>query len=882
MGKKKGKDRSSKEENCIELTGPTCSHIRKGIDHILFKKTAPDVDWSLCQDCQEGPNTNSEDEMNQEPQVIWMCLKCGHRGCGRYSEDQHAVKHYETPRSDPHCLVLNLDNWTVWCYICDDDVQYSSTGQLAQLVTNIKKLALSDDARQKPKTKEPTQPSISHNDLQEEESNHLKEEKKEEEEEEEKENKGRQKKNMKKDTSPKGKKTEPVGNSGALSVRGLSNLGNTCFFNAVVQNLSQTQFLRQVLSDVTHEKITVTLTPSVSSELEPIKVQLDQPGSLTLTMWQLLNEIQENKKGVVTPRELFTQVCKKAARFKGFQQQDSQELLRYLLDGMRAEEIKRFKAGISEALKSSGKNADSEESKTLMKNYEKNGALKNFVDQVFGGEMTSTVMCKECKTVSVVTEMFLDLSLPVSDEAYRKKNQKKVVQRSSVSDDGWDSPTPLTNGKEDMPTGVGSKYQQKKAKKQAKKQNKNQRRQQKQEVKVSLDTLENQDEMAGGDAEAASPSTATEPEVGGETDENTQMDSEQPSEVDHSEQGQGKMDESPKGNEGQQQQQRQDGEEDEEEAEEEEEEEEEAADESAVSNRFMALAEDQSSNSQTDDGRPKEKDEEVVKDATQEPSAEDNEEEEEQEEEENLEEENLAEELNHLSLNGTSEPGEAVTENGHVSDESPEYTVVNQDPEKAFHTLATRAAPDKQECSVDSSLFQFTEVEHLTQSNSLLCLTCTKRQSGSEGSKKSVYRDALKQMLISSPPPVLTLHLKRFQQVGYSVCKVNRHVQFPQLLDLAPYCSVNCKNVPEGMTQVLYSLYGIVEHSGTMRSGHYTAYVKARPHCQNMAPNGLATQGNGEPPKGSWFYISDSSVQPVTEAKAQSSQAYLLFYERIS
>lgn len=32
----------------------------------------------------------------------------------------------------------------------------------------------------------------------------------------------------------------------------------------------------------------------------------------------------------------------RAARFKGFQQQDSQELLRYLLDGMRAEEIKVY------------------------------------------------------------------------------------------------------------------------------------------------------------------------------------------------------------------------------------------------------------------------------------------------------------------------------------------------------------------------------------------------------------------------------------------------------------------------------------------------------------------------------------------------------------
>ncbi len=129
--------------------------------------------------------------------------------------------------------------------------------------------------------------------------------------------------------------------------------------------------------------------------------------------------------------------------------------------------------------------------------YEKNGAPKNFVDRVFGGKMSSTVMCKECRTVSLVTEMFLDLSLPVADEvnfiqqlypsceysgegiwfecflqAYRKKNQKKVTQyRSSVSDDGdKENTTSLTNGNEDMPTETGSKYQQKKAKKQAKKQ----------------------------------------------------------------------------------------------------------------------------------------------------------------------------------------------------------------------------------------------------------------------------------------------------------------------------------------------------------------------------------------------------------------------------
>lgn len=75
-----------------------------------------------------------------------------------------------------------------------------------------------------------------------------------------------------------------------------------------------------------------------------------------------------------------------------------------------------------------------------------------------------------------------------------------------------------------------------------------------------------------------------------------------------------------------------------------------------------------------------------------------------------------------------SDAAEQVWENENEPPEAKEYTVVNEEPELAFHTLATRTAPEKQECSVRSCLFQFTEVETLTQSNSLLCVTCTKRQ----------------------------------------------------------------------------------------------------------------------------------------------------------
>ena len=86
-------------------------------------------------------------------------------------------------------------------------------------------------------------------------------------------------------------------------------------------------------------------------------------------------------------------------------------------------------------------------------------------------------------------------------------------------------------------------------------------------------------------------------------------------------------------------------------------------------------------------------------------------------------------------------------------------------------------------------------------------------------------------MLVFSPPAVLTLQLKRFQQTMSGCKKVNKHVTFPATLDLAAFCSSTCVALPHMSLDptVQYSLYGVVEHSGSLRGGHYVAYVKTRP-----------------------------------------------------
>nr|AAG39290.1 MSTP039 [Homo sapiens] len=641
------------------------------------------------------------------------------------------------------------------------------------------------------------------------------------------------------------KENPPMNSPCQITVKGLSNLGNTCFFNAVMQNLSQTPVLRELLKEVKMSGTIVKIEPPDLALTEPLEINLEPPGPLTLAMSQFLNEMQETKKGVVTPKELFSQVCKKAVRFKGYQQQDSQELLRYLLDGMRAEEHQRVSKGILKAFGNSTEKLD-EELKNKVKDYEKKKSMPSFVDRIFGGELTSMIMCDQCRTVSLVHESFLDLSLPVLDDQSGKKSVNDKNLKKTVEDEDQDSEEEKDNDsyikeRSDIPSGT-SKHLQKKAKKQAKKQAKNQRRQQKIQGKVlHLNDICTIDHPEDSEYEA-------EMSLQGEVNIKSNHISQEG--VMHKEycvnqkdlNGQAKMIES-------------------------------------VTDNQKSTEEVDMKNINMDN------DLEVL---TSSPTR-------------NLNGAYLTEGSNgevdisngfkNLNLNAALHPDEINIEilNDSHTPGTKVYEVVNEDPETAFCTLANREVFNTDECSIQHCLYQFTRNEKLRDANKLLCEVCTRRQCNGpkaniKGERKHVYTNAKKQMLISLAPPVLTLHLKRFQQAGFNLRKVNKHIKFPEILDLAPFCTLKCKNVAEENTRVLYSLYGVVEHSGTMRSGHYTAYAKARTansHLSNLVLHGDIPQDFEMESKGQWFHISDTHVQAVPTTKVLNSQAYLLFYERI-
>ncbi|XP_052241932.1 ubiquitin carboxyl-terminal hydrolase 45-like isoform X2 [Dreissena polymorpha] len=260
--------------------------------------------------------------------------------------------------------------------------------------------------------------------------------------------------------------------------------------------------------------------------------------------------------------------------------------------------------------------------------------------------------------------------------------------------------------------------------------------------------------------------------------------------------------------------------------------------------------------------------------------------------------------------NGQSRSG------GNVSKQLDLKQLYQEGKKKSVNSLAERYHVSSGECSIQSCLNQFTAAELLTGHNKFGCKNCTKLKFGNKNSKsnqkkeETVYSNANKQYLIFQTPAVLTLHLKRFEQVGFSSRKVNRHVDFPFLLDIAPYCSHVTQGIKTGQKKVLYSLYGVVEHSGRLNAGHYTAYVKVRPNIgtlnnflnkhnvslkeylskyAEMVRNGAEQEEdvgasiNTEAlvPPGRWYHISDARVNEVTEATVERAQAYLLFYERI-
>lgn len=187
-----------------------------------------------------------------------------------------------------------------------------------------------------------------------------------------------------------------------------------------------------------------------------------------------------------------------------------------------------------------------------------------------------------------------------------------------------------------------------------------------------------------------------------------------------------------------------------------------------------------------------------------------------------------------------------------------------QDAESVWRQQQAHQQPS---CTLDECFQSYTKEEQLAQDDAWKCPHC------------QVLQQGVVKLSLWTLPDILIIHLKRFCQVGERRNKLSTLVKFPLSgLNMAPHVARRSTNSKAGTgtwsswkqpiclpttypMDFLYDLYAVCNHHGSLQGGHYTAY------CRNSLD-------------GQWYSYDDSTVEPLREDEVNSRGAYILFYQK--
>ncbi|KAJ3125075.1 hypothetical protein HK100_011007 [Physocladia obscura] len=193
-------------------------------------------------------------------------------------------------------------------------------------------------------------------------------------------------------------------------------------------------------------------------------------------------------------------------------------------------------------------------------------------------------------------------------------------------------------------------------------------------------------------------------------------------------------------------------------------------------------------------------------------------------------------------------------------------------------SIGSGSTPNLTAATLNDTDFSCTLVDCLERN--FAAETLTHYQCGNPGCAKS--SESVKHVTIKNLPPVLSIQLKRFEHSGQG-SKVDTHVRIPSELDMTPFTThsvqarmeknsslVAAKSKPgvsgsigsydvlnDSVPEHRYSLFAVINHQGSLETGHYTAYVKSR---------------------GDWFLFDDHTVTLATQKEVLASKVYMCYY----
>ncbi|KPI98358.1 Ubiquitin carboxyl-terminal hydrolase 3 [Papilio xuthus] len=377
------------------------------------------------------------------PEQNWLCLQCGVVNCGRYVKG-HAQSHAEAA---DHYLCMSCDAYSVYCYKCDD---YVSNDMDNEIISELRQSLMHSGGHDGDDNSEPSKeenedrdelnsrlfdsimndtplsidsrenrisdvtPSSSGSEIVSESTGitntpdipdiydkPIKPAKNTEEPVRSLRLRSRKRSHSDDSSSmdtnqhkTKEKKMSPCNGKTQREkkILGLKNLGNTCFMNAVLQSLNNIQEFSCYFSQL----------PSLEMKTNGRKVYHSRSYTRQemhdVIMAEELRKVLINlnaggcgSKGAISPECLFLVIWKVVPRFRGYQQQDAHEFLRYVLDRLHTE------------------------LQQLLPERAERSPAASIVTAVFGGTLQSEVRCLACGTESKKFDPFLDLSLELPE-----------------------------------------------------------------------------------------------------------------------------------------------------------------------------------------------------------------------------------------------------------------------------------------------------------------------------------------------------------------------------------------------------------------------------------------------------------------------------------
>ncbi|KAL7093437.1 hypothetical protein ACP275_11G040900 [Erythranthe tilingii] len=159
-------------------------------------------------------------------------------------------------------------------------------------------------------------------------------------------------------------------------------------------------------------------------------------------------------------------------------------------------------------------------------------------------------------------------------------------------------------------------------------------------------------------------------------------------------------------------------------------------------------------------------------------------------------------------------------------------------------------------------LDRFTRPERLGSDQKFFCQKC------------QVNQESLKQMSIKKLPMVSCFHIKRFEHspIRKMSRKIDRYLQFPFSIDMAPYLSSSIlksrygnrifpfdEDEQDASSEISsqFELFAVITHSGNLDAGHYVTYLR------------LSNQ---------WYKCDDAWITRVNDDIVRTAQGYMMFY----